>query len=224
MLAGCMTWPNGMLQVRGTKPAHVIIIAKIQALYLGDTACQAGAAYHRQPTSGPHPHAEPPHSIVMDTVTGVVKSSVCQKLSCSSTWPGDSSPRDHAAEAAVTSDCRSSLATAGVCLAASKVLYNDEVQQTWAGKSSPWSASQTAGCRTCCACHDIMPGHAWEECNGRNPMALWGERGPLRIIIIIIIMHAAVRAIQTATGFSHPCCTVVTTAPEWEPGIIIIIL
>jgi hypothetical protein len=24
--------------------------------------------------------------------------------------------------------------------------------------------------------------------NGRNPMALWGERGPLRIIIIIIIM------------------------------------
>jgi hypothetical protein len=23
--------------------------------------------------------------------------------------------------------------------------------------------------------------------NGRNPMALWGERGPLRIIIIIII-------------------------------------
>jgi hypothetical protein len=53
-------------------------------------------------------------------------------------------------------------------------------------------------------------------------MALWGERGPLRIIIII--MHAAVRAIQTATGFSHPCCTVVTTAPEWEPGIIIIIL
>jgi hypothetical protein len=26
--------------------------------------------------------------------------------------------------------------------------------------------------------------------NGRNPMALWGERGPLRIIIIIISAYA----------------------------------
>jgi hypothetical protein len=36
--------------------------------------------------------------------------------------------------------------------------------------------------------------------NGRNPMALWGERGPLRIIIIIIMLQQAWPAASSSPG------------------------
>jgi hypothetical protein len=48
--------------------------------------------------------------------------------------------------------------------------------------------------------------------NGRNPMALWGERGPLRIIIIIIVCavsanhsHSNVQDSVTQCSSNPPC-------------------